>query len=72
MAAFACLAVRAPGVKWTRLAYSREADAGVATVSMNTMPVNQSLGPGVVPMLFLVIFIAYSDSGGRSSTRVVA
>ena len=40
-----CHAVRAPGVKWTRLALRREASVGAATASMWTTPVNHSLGP---------------------------
>jgi hypothetical protein len=50
-----CHAVRAPGVKWTLLAFSREASDGVATASRWTVPVNHSLGPAVVSMTFLVI-----------------
>jgi len=50
-----CHAVRAPGVKWTLLALRRDRSEGVATVSMKTAPVNQSLGPAAVSMLFLVI-----------------
>ena len=47
-----CHAVRAPGVKWTLLALTREPSDGAATVSMKTAPVNQSLGPacGVGPV----------------------
>src|SRR5205085_9382586 len=50
----ACHAVRAPGEKWTLLALRREAADGAATVSIYTAPVNHSLGPLLVPMLFLV------------------
>ena len=52
-------AVRAPGVKWTLLALSRELSDGAATVSMYTAPVNQSLGPRPVSRLFLVICISF-------------
>src|SRR4051794_22299887 len=52
-----CHAVRAPGVKWTLDAVSREASDGVATGSMYTAPVNQSLGPAVVSRPFLVILM---------------
>ena len=50
-----CHAVRAPGVKWTLLAVRREVPDGSATVSRKTAPVNHSLGPGFVSMLYLVI-----------------
>src|SRR5215217_7765590 len=50
-----CQAVRAPGVKWTLAAASREGGDGVATVSMWTAPVNQSLGPGFVSRELRVI-----------------
>src|SRR4051812_450696 len=40
-----CQAVRAPGVKWTLAAPTREGSGGAATASMNTAPVNQSAGP---------------------------
>src|SRR5262245_60334090 len=53
-----CHAVRAPGVKWTLLALSREAADGAATGSMYTMPVNHSLGPAAVSRAFRVISIA--------------
>src|SRR5690348_13665017 len=49
-----CHAVRAPGVKWTALALMRNAPDGVATGSMKTAPVNQSLRPAVVGVLFLL------------------
>src|SRR6266550_3765398 len=52
-----CQAVRAPGAKWTLLAFRREAPNGAATVSIYTAPVNHSLGPLLVPMLFLVTFM---------------
>jgi hypothetical protein len=52
-----CQAVRAPGVKWTLAAASRDGPDGVATVSMKTAPVNHSSGPGVVSVEFLVISI---------------
>jgi hypothetical protein len=47
--------VRAPGVKCTLLALTRDAPDGAAIVSMYTAPVNQSLGPLFVSALFLVI-----------------
>jgi hypothetical protein len=50
-----CHAVRAPGVKWTLLALIRDRFDGAAIASMYTAPVNHSLGPAVVSMLFLVI-----------------
>jgi hypothetical protein len=46
--------VRAPGVKWTLLALRRERPDGAATVSMYTLPVNQSPGPAAVSTEFLV------------------
>jgi len=52
-----CHAVRAPGVKWTLLALSRAEPDGAATASMNTVPVNQSVGPGVVETLVRVTSI---------------
>jgi hypothetical protein len=52
--------VRAPGVKWTVLALRREGPEGAATASMYTAPVNQSAGPCLVSMLFLVISMAPS------------
>jgi hypothetical protein len=55
-----CHAVRAPGVKWTLLALRRDPLDGAATVSTKTTPVNQSLGPRAVSMLFLVICTALS------------
>src|SRR5918992_1219493 len=56
-----CHAVRAPGVKWTLAADSREGSDGVAIASMKTAPVNQSLGPGVVSREFLVIRMPLSS-----------
>src|SRR5258706_5978037 len=53
-----CQAVRAPGVKWTLLAWTREPSAGAAMVSMNTAPVNQSAGPLAVFMLLPGTFIS--------------
>jgi hypothetical protein len=55
--------VRVPGragarVKWTLLALSREPRDGAATESTNTAPVNQSLGPAVVAIPFLVTCMA--------------
>src|SRR3954453_17556511 len=50
-----CQAVRAPGVKWTLLALTRDPPAGAATGSMWTTPVNQSSGPRAVSVPFLVI-----------------
>src|SRR5438105_3103926 len=60
-----CHAVRAPGVKWTLLALTREKPDGVATVSMYTAPVNHSLGPAEVSRLFLVICIVSPHGFGR-------
>jgi hypothetical protein len=59
-----CQAVRAPGVKWTLLALTRDPSEGAATASMKTVPVNQSLGPGFVSMLFLVICMGALLTGG--------
>src|SRR5213594_3472993 len=53
-----CQAVRAPGLKWTLLALTRDASDGIATASMWTEPVNHSRGPGMVSIVFLVICIA--------------
>src|SRR5215211_8319603 len=50
-----CQAVRAPGVKCTLAAAARAGGSGVAMVSMNTAPVNQSLGPGFVSSELRVI-----------------
>src|ERR687885_2398118 len=55
-----CHAVRASGVKWTLDAATREPSEGAAIASMNTEPVNHSLGPGLVSRLFLVICIDLS------------
>jgi hypothetical protein len=52
-----CQAVRAPGVKWTAAAPIRDPLDGLAIVSTNTAPVNQSSGPRPVCMVFLVICI---------------
>src|SRR5205814_4472735 len=46
--------VRAPGVKWTRLALRRESPEGAAMLSIYTAPVNHSLGPAMVSLRFLV------------------
>jgi DUF218 domain len=50
-----CHAVRAPGVKCTIAAPTREGPAGVATVSMKTVPVNQSPCPLAVSRELRVI-----------------
>jgi predicted nucleotide-binding protein (sugar kinase/HSP70/actin superfamily) len=63
-----CHAVRAPGVKWTLLALSREPSDGEATVSTNTAPVNQSAGPAIVSMLFRVIFMIGDAKARRCET----
>jgi hypothetical protein len=55
-------AVRAPGVKWTLAACRRDVSDGVASVSMQTVPVNQSLGPTTVSSEFLVICMSVSVS----------
>ena len=52
-----CQAVRAPGVKWTMAAPTRDGGVGFAIVSMNTLPVNQSSGPGRVSRELRVICI---------------
>ncbi|MHB8488392.1 MAG: hypothetical protein ACYDC4_04250 [Candidatus Dormibacteria bacterium] len=49
-----CHAVRAPGVKWTAFALSRELCDGAATSSRYTAPVNHSLGPFIVSFPLLV------------------
>jgi hypothetical protein len=59
-----CQAVRAPGVKWTLLAESRDPADGAATGSMYTAPVNHSRGPALVASEFLVICIVYSVCPG--------
>src|SRR6476646_3589833 len=56
-----CHAVRAPGVKWTLLALKREPSDGDATGSMYTAPVNQSLGPALVSIPFLVSCMTSPD-----------
>jgi hypothetical protein len=45
---------RIPSVppSWTLAACTRDGSDGVATVSMWTVPVNQSLGPGLVSIEF--------------------
>jgi hypothetical protein len=58
-----CHAVRAPGAKWTLAALSRDGAEGVATESMYTAPVNQSLGPGTVAIEFLVMFMSPASFG---------
>src|SRR5919197_819458 len=55
-----CHAVRAPGVKWTLAACSRDGPVGVATVSRYTVPVNHSVGPAAVTVEFLVICMSFS------------
>src|SRR5215213_8401409 len=50
-----CHAVRAPGVKWTLLAFRREVPDGVATGSIKTVLVNHSLGPAAVLTLPLLV-----------------
>jgi len=55
-----CQAVRAPGVKWTLAACSRDGSDAVATLSMKTAPVNQSAGPVAVSTEFLVICTSFS------------
>jgi hypothetical protein len=47
-------------VKWTLLAFTREPSDGVATTSTKTVPVNHSVGPADVSMLFLVICMVAS------------
>jgi hypothetical protein len=64
-----CQAVRALGVKWTLLAETRVPADGVAIVSMNTVPVNQSLGPEAVCGLFVVICMAFSVALCGSMSR---
>jgi uncharacterized protein YraI len=44
-------------VKCTLVEAVRDVPAGAATASMNTVPVNQSAGPGVLSSEFLVICI---------------
>jgi hypothetical protein len=58
-------------VKWTLLALTCDAPAGTATASICTVPVNQSLGPGLVSVLFLVISMtATLRRGCRPSSRM--
>src|SRR5215212_1079385 len=64
-----CHAVRAPGVKWTLAAPRRDGSAGVATVSMYTAPVNHSLGPVAVSVVFLVICMSFCFSVGTAGGR---
>src|SRR5213080_2861986 len=54
-----CHAVRAPGVKWTLLACTRDWSDGAATASMYTVPVNHSVGPAMVSMEFGVICMSF-------------
>src|SRR5205823_6650481 len=61
-----CQAVRAPGVKCTLLALRRDEPAGTATGSMNTTPVNHSLGPLVVLMPPLVTCIPFFYAHGEN------
>jgi len=63
-----CHAVRAPGVKWTLLALSRDAPTGVATGSIKTSPVNQSLGPLLVLTLLLVTCIPFFIAMAKTIT----
>jgi hypothetical protein len=60
-----CQAVRAAGVKCTLAAATREGSDGVATVSIWTVPVNQSSGPAAVSSEFLVICISAPRRGAR-------
>src|SRR5829696_4628745 len=64
-----CQAVRAPGVKWTLAAPRRDGSVGVATVSRYTVPVNHSLGPVAVSVVFLVICMSFSFSVGTAGAR---
>jgi RND superfamily putative drug exporter len=68
-----CHAVRAPGVKWTLAALSREPAEGAATASMNTEPVNHSAGPGAVSLVFLVICTRSPPAASvpRAPTRIL-
>src|SRR4051812_36388778 len=59
-----CQAVLAPGVKRTIAAFTRDGGDGVATVSMKTVPVNQSPGPGLVSREFLVICMVLLGRAG--------
>jgi hypothetical protein len=49
-------------VKCTLLALSREGPDGAATESTYTAPVNHSLWPAMVSMLFLVTFMSFSEA----------
>src|SRR5829696_3209681 len=63
-----CHAVRAPGVKWTLAAPRRDGSVGAATVSMKTVPVNDSPGPVAVwVLLFLVICTLSSLVVGKTA-----
>jgi hypothetical protein len=54
------------GVKWTLAAPRRDGSVGAATVSMKTVPVNDSPGPVAVwVLLFLVICTLSSLSWGK-------
>src|SRR5258705_6757737 len=64
-----CHAVLAPGVKCTLAAARRDGSEGVATASMYTAPVNQSLGPAAVSMEFLVICMVTLRGRVRCSAR---
>ena len=73
-----CHAVRAPGVKCTQLALTRDVPDGAAIASMWTAPVNQSLGPGCGLAVFLVICMDASwsatgrvRSGGAMQQRIL-
>jgi hypothetical protein len=61
-----CHLVRAPGVKWTCEAAAREGLEGVATVSMKTVPVNQSAGPRAVPAALRVICMSILRRSGSA------
>jgi hypothetical protein len=67
-----CQCVRAPGVKWTLLALTREAPAGAATASTYTDPVNQSVEPAAASTLFLVICMPFLlvECGGPAAEQV--
>src|SRR4051794_4694606 len=59
-----CQWVRAPGMKCTRLAVTRDGGGAAATESMNTSPVNQSPGPLAVSMELRVICMGFSPMCG--------
>ena len=59
-----CHAVRAPGAKWTLSTLVRDGGTGAAISSIQTWPVNQSRGPGVLSARFLRISMACADSLG--------